>query len=270
MNYKLTTTEEGISDMSFEDYNKRALYEISAERNRERAFNARSAGNFLYNGNTWLPQEYEGFAVVSMLNDNSDNEALAARLTGIQKELQYNLQPTYAFYQLPAESFHQTVANTLSADRFKNNILNAGLEQDFPELVNNAFDNIPAVDEAGPLRMKMAGLSIFGTAIGVLGIIENEEDYKRIINFRSGFYGNKQLMNLDVKMTRPFIGHITLAYVEHPLNKNQKDHLATVINEINESLNQEDNYFNISKTGLRRYHHLAEFIKQDNYPTYLL
>ena len=68
-------------------------------------------------------------------------------------------------------------------------------------------------------------------------------------------------------MTRPFIGHITLAYVEHGLNKNQKDQLATVLNEINETMAEERNYFNISNTGLRRYHHLAEFKKQPNYPS---
>ena len=259
-----------INDIPFEEYNKRQLHEISAERNRERAFNAKPAGNFLHNGQTWQPQEYEGFAVVSMLNDNEDNDLLAARLKEIQKELQYNLQPTYAFYQLPPESFHQTVANTLSADRFKSNILNAGLEETYPEMIGNAFNQIESTGEELPLLMNMNGLSVFGTAIGLLGTFEKESDYNRVTGFRAGFYNNQQLAKLDVKMTRPFIGHITIAYIEHQLNKNQKDHLATVINEINESLAQEKNYFNIAKTGLRRYHHLAEFIKQDNYPTFLL
>ena len=271
MNYKLPTSETiGISDMSFEDYNKRALYEISVERNRERALSAKPAGNFSYNDNVWSPQKYEGFAVVSMLNENEGNELLTARLTKIQNELRTDLPPRYAFYQLPPESFHQTVANTLSADRFKDHILNAGLEGVYPSVVANAFANIPAPERTGPIKMKMAGLSIFGTAIGILGIFENEDDYRRIVNFRSAFYSDEQLSQLDVKMTRPFIGHITLAYIEHNLNKNQKDHLADVINGINETLAEEDNYFFISVTGLRRYHHLAEFIKQDNYPVHQL
>jgi len=251
MNANLTTTENPvISDMSFADYNKRQLYEVSADRNKERAFNVKPAGNFLYTGATWVPQQYEGFAIVSMLNDNNENEALAARLTEIQTELQYNLSPAYAFYQLPSESFHQTVANTLSADRFKKNIIDAGLEAVYPSIVGGAFENIPEHDNQGPLMMKMAGLSVFGTAIGLLGVLENEDDYSRITRFRSGFYG-------DPKLT-------------HPLNKNQKEHLASVVTEINEALSREENYFNIAKTGLRRYQHLAEFINQDNYPTYLL
>jgi len=271
MNYKLTMTETaGISDMPFDEYNSRQLYEMSAERNRERAMNAKPAGNFIYNGDSWIHQKYEGFAVVSMLNDNIENEALAARLIEIQKELQYNLQPAYAFYRLPAESFHQTVANTLSTNRFNEYIVEAGLLDAYPAIIGSAFDQIPVVENEEPIRMKMAGLSIFGTAIGILGIFENEEDYERIIRFRSDFYNNDRLAQLTVKMTRPFIGHITLAYVEHFLNKNQKDHLAVVISEINEVLASEENYFTIADTGLRRYHHLAEFIKKDNYPTHLL
>ncbi len=264
------TETVNTSDLSFEDYNRRQLYEISPQRNIERALSAKLAGNFIHNGSEWAPLEYEGFAVVSMLSENAENEFLQARLIAIQKELQYNLTPRNGFYILPAESFHQTVANTLSADRFKNNILNAGLEETYPSMVANAFESMPQNDDAQPIRMKMAGISIFGTAIGILGIFENEDDYNRVINFRSAFYSDEQLAQLDVKMTRPFIGHITLAYIEQPLNKNQKDNLAEVINDLNKALANEENHFSISTTGLRRYHHLAEFIKQDNYPVYQL
>jgi 2'-5' RNA ligase len=256
--------------LSFKDYNKRQLFEISAERNKERALKTKPAGNFCYCNNAWSPLAYEGFAVVSMLGEKEENKPLLARLIEIQKELHYNLAPAYAFYQLPSESFHQTIANTLSAGRFKEHILNAGLEKVYPEIVADAFDQIQSGENILPIRMKMAGLSIFGTAIGMLSLIENEEDYQRIVNFRSGFYGSEALAQLDIRMTRPFIGHVTLAYIEHNLNKNQKENLAEVITEINQTLSAEENYFYISHTGLRRYHHLAEFIKQDNYPGYSL
>ena len=259
-----------ISDMPFLEYNRRQLYEISAERTKERSLKITPAGNFYYERDQWLPNEYKGFAVVSMLSENEGNEPLLKRLIEIQEELQYNLQPRYAFYQLPPESFHQTVVNTLSADRFRKNILDVGLEEKYPSMIENAFDNIRASRDIEPIEMKMVGLSIFGTAIGILGIFKNEYDYGRITNFREGFYADRQLNMLDVKMTRPFIGHITLSYIEHVPNKNQKEHLATVINEINESLENEDNYFMIANTALKRYYHLAEFIKQDNYPSFLL
>ncbi len=119
MNYNPAVTETAtLTDLSFADYNNRQLYEVSPERNRERALSTKPAGNFVYQNNVWLPHEYEGFAVVAMLSENEGNEALLHRLVSIQQELKYNLQPAYGFYQLPVESFHQTIANTLSADRF--------------------------------------------------------------------------------------------------------------------------------------------------------
>lgn len=259
-----------ISDLPFVDYNERQYYEVSAARNHERALCAKPSGNFIYHVHAWQPQEYEGFAIVSMLNANEGNEYLLSRLTAIQQELKYNLQPAYGFYQLPAESFHQTVANTLSAGRFKQNILNPGLEDAYPEIIAQALDQISAPGSSSPLRMRMIGLSIFGTAIGLLGVFEHEEDYKRITAFRAGFYSNSRLAALDVRMTRPFIGHITLAYVEHSLNKNQKDQLANVISEINDSIAADNLYFTMTNTGLRRYHHLAAFLKKDNYPDFKL
>lgn len=259
-----------VVDLSFVDYNDRQCHEVSPERNRERALAAKPSGNFVYHDFAWQPQEYEGFAVVSMLNNNAGNEDLLARLVAIQEELKYNLQPTCGFYQLPAESFHQTIANTLSADRFKQHILNAGLEGAYPGIVERAFEQITPSETDSRLSMRMIGLSIFGTAIGMLGAFENKEDYNRVTRFRAGFYGNAELAALDIRMTRPFIGHITLSYVEHGLNKNQKDQLAIVVNEINESIAGEKLYFNIANTGLRRYHHLAAFLNQDNYPDFKL
>ena len=258
------------TDLSFENYNERAFYEITAERNQERALTVKPASNFVNVGNGWQAQEYQGFAIISMLNENPGNDALIVRLNLIQEELRYNLSPITSFYHLPAESFHQTVANTLSADRFKEHILNPGLEDSYPGMVSNAFENIPPSRGTSPIRMKMVGLSIFGTAIGILGVFDKEADYYRILDFRAAFYNNKQLTALDVKMTRPFIGHITMAYIEHSLNKNQKGYLAGVINELNQTLFTENNYFNISTTGLRRYHHLAEFTRKDHYPFYKL
>jgi 2'-5' RNA ligase len=269
MSYNIPLSQpQVIADLSFEDYNKRQLYEISPERNKERAACAKPADSFVYNGKCWEPQQYEGFAIVSMVSENVENEFLTKKLTEIQNELKYNLTPVHGFYLLPTESFHQTVANTLSAERFNEHILNVGREGIYPSLIKSAFNEIAAEKRDTPIRMKMAGLSIFGTAIGILGTFEKVEDYNAITAFRTGFYGNATLAKLDVRMTRPFIGHITLAYVEQNLNKNQKEHLADVVTEINEALAKEDNYFTISATGLRRYHHLAEFIKQDNYPVY--
>ena len=257
-----------VRDLTFYNYNERQLREVSAANVMDSAMKVQPAGNFQFDGEIWMPSEYKGFAVVSMLNSNPGNEELASVLTDVQKELDENLRPINSFYMLPPDSFHQTVANTLSADRFKENILNTGLEKHYPAMVNNAFNNVATIKQNTPIRMRLIGLSVFGTAIGVLGTFENDADYSRIVDFRSSFYEDQQLTSVDVKMTRPFIGHITLAYAEQKLNKNQREHLANTINEINTQVFSKRRYFLIYNTGLRRYEHLAEFKNAPEYPVY--
>jgi hypothetical protein len=46
--------------------------------------------------------------------------------------------------------------------------------------------------------------------------------------------------------------------------------LGMVINEINQKLSEEENIFYLNSTSLRRYHHLAEFLTEENYPKILI
>jgi hypothetical protein len=257
-----------IRDLPVHTYNQRQLNEVSSSQVNFEAMAIQPAGHFLYNGKSWEPNAYPGYAIISMVNNNAGNEELTPLLIKIQDELHYNLQPLNGFYMLPADSFHQTIANTLSAGRYIENVLNAGLDEAYPSYVAQAFHNTHVTRKLEPVRMRLIGLGILGSAICVLGTFETDADYKLITDFRSGFYEDRQLNNLNVKMTRPFIGHITLAYAIQRLNKNQREHLANTINEINEQVFSKKHYFHISQTELRKYDHLAEFKTGANYPAY--
>jgi hypothetical protein len=102
----------------------------------------------------------------------------------------------------------------------------------------------------------------------VLGIFEKETDYQRILRFRSGFYSDPVLAALDVRMTRPFIGHITLAYIERDLTGQQRQQLAEAVHALNRQLKAVEPIFSIFSTGLRRYEHLSSFLRKDNFPRY--
>jgi hypothetical protein len=257
-----------IQDLPFVEYNKAQLFELSSERTFERTLAIRQAGHFLFADDSWSPLKYEGAAIVTMLDENPINKNLSDRVAKLQSELMNVLEPSSAYYYLPKQSFHQTIANTLSEARFKEHVLDPGLEESYPDFVRQAFEKIPSPNLNKPIRMKMVGLSVFGIAIGMLGVFENEEDYEEVTKFRSAFYSDTQLNQLDVRMTRHFVGHITLAYIERELNPSQKYRLAMAVNSINEGLKKEDNYFTITSTEFRRYYHLAEFIKHDDYPVF--
>jgi len=233
----------------------------------ERAMAVRPSGNYRYDGNGWEPQPYPGFAVVSMVDENPGNEGLADLLGKVATGLTERCPWEEGIYLLPADSYHQTVANTLSEKRFLDHIVDAGLEAEYPGMVEKAFGGI-SVTATAPLAMKMIGLSIFGTALGVLGVFEKEADYQRILHFRSGFYSDPGLAALDVRMTRPFIGHITLAYIETDLTGQQRQHLAAAVHALNGQLKEVEPVFHFSSTGLRRYEHLSAFRWEDGFPRY--
>lgn len=262
----MVVKEKFIDDLSYADYNLRQEREITPDQIEFRAANVKPANQFVYKDGYWTPNEYEGFAIVSMVNNNPGNDVLSEKLQVIQHQLMGMLDET-VYFLLPPESFHQTIANTLSAERFKENIGNVGKEAVYPSMVDDAFQQIYAGGTM-PIRMKLIGLSIFSTAIGILGVIESENDYRRITTFRSNFYANKNLQELDVKLTRPFIGHISLAYIERELTLKEKDELAKAVNSINADLLKNPLEFLMSHTELRRYHHLAEFISQEHYPVF--
>jgi hypothetical protein len=264
------TTTTLAADLSFDDYTARQYRELAPDRLHERAMIVKASGNYRYNSSGWEPQSYPGFAVISMVDENPGNESVVTVLSAIADGLIERCPWKEAIYLLPADSYHQTVANTLSEQRFVKHILEPGLEGAYPGVVERAFEGISSdgASGAGPLAMKMIGLSIFGTAIGALGVFDHPADYQRMLHFRSGFYSYPALAALDVRMTRPFIGHITLAYIETDLTGQQRQQLAAAVHALNGQLKEVAPVFSISSTGLRRYEHLSSFRRKDDFPRY--
>jgi hypothetical protein len=266
----MTQLKAPVTDLSFAEYTDRQFRELEPDRLTERAMALRPSGNYKYVvSKGWVPQSYPGFAVVSMVDENPGNGPLPQLLRTLQLRLMESCPWEESICLLPVSSFHQTVANTLSEERFLQGIVRPGLEPEYPSMVGKAFGGIPvALAHGRTLPMRLIGISIFGTALGLLGVFEDETAYQRIVDFRAHFYGNAVLTSLDVRMTRPFIGHITLAYIETELTHRQRDQLAGAVYAINRSLGNAAPSFNLSVTGLRRYHHLSSFFRSEDFPRY--
>jgi hypothetical protein len=264
-----------MNDYSYDNYLKRQLFEITPDFIRENLATIKKANNFEWVEIDWKPNRYEGFGVITMLGDHPQNEMLSSRLQEIQKEFDLKLASKdrnirSKYFQLPAASYHQTVANLLSNERFQQNIVDRDLLDDFPNIAKEAFEGCDEEEYFQPIAMNMIGLSVFGTCVAMLGTFVHEGDYQRITDIRESIYNQDILADLDIKMTRPFIGHITLTYFEADFNDSEKENLGTVINEINQKLGEEENIFYLNSTSLRRFHHLAEFLTEKNYPKILI
>lgn len=255
-----------IQDLSYREYQERQYLHIDPQQIAKDAQHIEPTSRFSYNGQVWEPSPYKGYAVLSMVKGHGENQDLYTSLSEIQAKLEKRLDSKGTFYMLPPESFHQTVANTLSADRYKKQIVDQDLTVRYPTMIMDAMDLIPVPEETIPIKMRLIGMSIFRTALGILGTFDREVDYQRILDFRNKIYHYPPLNAVDVKRTRPFIGHITFAYIGKSLNEEQKNGLITYLRELNEEISKKELIFEMSVTELRTYENLSSFAFEPHFP----
>lgn len=252
----LASTETELSWLAYQD---RQHFEITRSRVAERAAAMRPGGKFHFHAGRWRPEPYVGHALVSMVDGVPSNGALRPQLEGLQAELSYAVGDPSVLYLLPPDSFHQTVANTLSADNHRRFVVERGLEDDYPRLVTEVLADIPEPAAREPVCLRLIGLSVFSTAIGALGVFDRESDFQRVLAFREHFYGHDRIGSLGIRRTRPFIGHVTLAYLEAPLEDACRERLVDAIDNLNRLLASRELRFHLPRVELRAYSHLAEF-----------
>jgi hypothetical protein len=254
-------------ELTYSAYLERQYHEISTAGIAAAVERLRPADKFSFQAGQWYPEPYVGHALVAMVEGDSANTTLKAQLASIENELSYNYADPTTLCLLPGHSFHQTIANTLSADRYQRLVVERGLESQYPGMVTSVLADLPEPASSRSLSLRMVGLSIFSSAIGLLGVFEEEEDFQRVVNFRDLFYGHQQVGNLGIRRTRPFIGHVTLAYVGGPLDSVAKARLADIVGAINRVIQTRDLRFHLPRVELRAYQHLGEFRALPGLPT---
>ena len=257
-----------IAELDQSSHNERQLHEVSLKGLTARSKKLKATDKFKNINGFWHPQDYKGYAIVSMLDANPKNEELSEKLLDLQQKIWRQIQLPRQFYLMPKDSFHQTIVNTLSGNRFKEHIEDKGLKSVYPIIIKDALDSASKSKLDQPIQMNFAGLGIFGSAFGVLGTINRIEDWNAIMQLRNELYSNAKLNQHDIKCTRPFIAHITLGYIDGILTEIDKKKLVEIFNEINSSINFSDLVFHIENTQLRSYDHLAEFVYKPNYPSF--
>jgi hypothetical protein len=255
-----------IADLSYADHEERQRCAISAQGLVDAATKLGIGGKFRRIGDIWQPQPYPGVAVVSMVDEGGKNAATIAAINALRTQLASELD-TEACYLLPVDSYHQTIANTFSDARYQRHIIDSGNQQSYPALLRQAFAEFDQPSSTAP-SMQLIGLSLFGTAFGLLGVFADVEHYKRIVSLRQQFYGYQPLRALGLSRTRPFIAHVTMGYFECALDQPQREHIVALFTEINRALYKEPLVFSMHRAQARCYDHLATFVSRPEYPTF--
>jgi hypothetical protein len=256
-----------VRDLLFDDYNIRQKDAVSLENLDKQSAQLKVSDTFVHSKGKWRVSNYEGFAVLSMVKSNPGNDQCFNKLKQLRDVLEFQLQNS-SYFWLHEDSYHQTIANTLSSDRYIENVKIQGLGKEYPAIIGKAFSQISMSGYDTPIKLKMIGCNVFGSCIALLGTFANEQDYYRIMQFRDQFYHNLSLNNLNIRRTRPFVGHITFAYLGRDLSTIERKHLASTLNRINSQIQNWNIEFNISQAGLMYYKDLSSFYRELNYPVF--
>lgn len=251
-------THAGSLELSFDAYQQRQWHEVSTQGLVSRVQKLAPAGKFRREGNTWVPTPYQGHAVLAVLNSTQDNNEAVSILSDTQEALLAGFTSEGMFFPLPVASFHQTIANTLSDENYHRLVVQAGLADTYPARVAKVLSDIKSGSGEVPV-MRMVGISIFGTALGVLGVFHEKSAFDRVLALRDGFYTHPDIAALGIRRTRPFIGHITLGYIESILDEAERVRLVEVVSKLNHKLAEQNVLFSMPVAELRAYDHLAEF-----------
>ena len=251
-------THDGSIELFFDAYQQRQWHEVSARGLAARAQKLAPAGKFRREGNAWVPTPYQGHAVLAVLNSTRDNDEAVRILSDTQEALVAGFNRVEKLFPLPPASFHQTIANTLSDENYHREVVQKGLADVYPARVATVLSDIKSGSGEVPV-MRMVGISLFGTALGVLGVFHEKSAFDRVLALRDEFYTHLDIAALGIRRTRPFIGHITLGYIESVLDEAERFRLVEVVSDLNRALAEQNVLFSMPLAELRAYDHLAEF-----------
>jgi 2'-5' RNA ligase len=262
-----TIIKNDIADLSFSAYSQIIDKSLSTEHINDNIQELAVSSKFRWENDQWLCNSYYGYAVVSMVSGNTLNASLSQFLLEFNKLFSSILNREPTFYLLPHSSYHQTIANTLSDIRFYNVVKNRVQEDAYIKLIADSMDKIKTPERNSHLQLHVKGLHAFGSCIALLCSI-NHDDYEVITEFRKQFYSCPELAHNKVKLSRPFIGHITLAYLTRELSVKEKKALAENIVELSNKIREANLVFHIDKCELRQYNNLSAFNANPDFPVY--
>ncbi len=165
----------------------------------------------------WKPLSCHGITILA------EPYAIGGNVVFALKTLQEKIQVlTHDFAPVPPETFHLTVADLIWGDKYAALIQSQGCEMQNTQI----FQRVNAIFQGLEIRSLTQHATIVGVGGfpgAVVAFVNFEEAvYNRIMTLRDKIYTDLILAQYGVFRERPFLGHITLGYIEgvppHGLN----------------------------------------------------
>lgn len=255
--------ERDAAELSHAEHDARQLQQCSAEALAASApsLHAGEAASWEPSRglDAWRPLPYPGLAFQAMGDADVRNQASVQRLCELQQALVALADGPGRYYPLPRDSLHQTLISTFSGSRRERHLVATGQLAGFPALLAQTLAAVVPPAPRDTVRMSLVGLSMFRTAIGALGIFENPEHYARVLALRARAYDDPRLRRVGLTRTRPFIGHVTLLYLQATPGAAEQARLLEALAAINRELRSRPLAWMMPVAELCEYAHLSAF-----------
>jgi len=177
---------------------------------------------------------FPGYSVMTAIAaEDAANTALYSKLATLQQELVSQTDPGLIIPVKP-QTFHLTLADLIWEDAYRQAVKEKpDYESQLRDRVAHCFQKCQAeVSQDKPLQWDLLGIIMRPRAISVGLVLQQEDDYKRLMVLRRAIYQDPQIRALGIEQQYNFIAHVTLGYfgaIAPDLNRDRLcEQLATI------------------------------------------
>ncbi|AFZ17767.1 hypothetical protein [Allocoleopsis franciscana] len=215
------------------------------------------------------PVPFPGYSVVTPpWEEESENSAFYTPLQVLQKKLLQELDPGLIVL-VPPESFHLTLADLIWDSAFRDReSQNPKFEEQLQVRIEESFQQYQKLLSSGnPICWQLLGIMVRPRAIAVCLAPQDEDSYKRMLDFRRSIYQSSGLIALGIEQQYHFTAHITLGYFGEISPELDRDRLADTLSKLSqEALEEESAPLCVRRVELRKFDDMVRYYRKPDWP----
>lgn len=212
---------------------------------------------------------FPGYSVVTPpWEEESENSAFYTPLQVLQKKLLQELDPGLIVL-VPPESFHLTLADLIWDSAFRDRESeNPKFEEQLQVRIEESFQQYQKLLSSGnPICWQLLGIMVRPRAIAVCLAPQDEDSYKRMLDFRRSIYQSSGLIALGIEQQYHFTAHITLGYFGEISPDLDRERLADTLSKLSqEALEEASAPLCARRVELRKFDDMVRYYRKPDWP----
>jgi hypothetical protein len=214
---------------------------------------------------------FPGYSLVTPpWEEEPENSAFYTPLHELQQQLLQQVD-SGLIVMVPPKSFHLTLADLIWDSAYRHiESENPEFDQQLQVCIRESFQQYQqTLSNEKPIGWQPVGLMIRPRAIAMCLAPEDENSYKRMLQFRRSIYQNSRLIALGIEQQYHFTAHITLGYFGNISPQLEREHFAETLSNLSlQALgeNEKSVPLYIRRAELRKFDDMIRYYREPNWP----